>query len=161
MSESSEYTATIAWSRENADFLDNRFSRAHVWTFDGGATVPASPSPHIHPAPMSDATCVDPEEAFVASVSSCHMLFFLSIAAKRRFVVDTYVDEPVGVMEKNGDGRVAMTRMALRPAVTFSGDNRPTEADIDRMHERAHDLCFIANSVKTDVVVEPTRAGPA
>src|SRR6188474_3388298 len=114
-----EHTATVAWSRFDAAFTDNRYSRAHRWMFDGGATIPASSSPHVVPVPMSDPMGVDPEEAFVASLSSCHMLWFLSIAAKRGYVVESYVDEAQGVMAKNGDGKLAMTAVVLRPQVSF------------------------------------------
>jgi len=149
-----EYFATIAWNRGNAKFSDNRYSRAHEWRFDGGAAVPASSSPHVVPLPFSDPRGVDPEEAFVASLSSCHMLWFLSIAAKAGFVADSYVDEAVGVMAKNAEGKLAMTKVALRPKVTYVGA-APT-ADVEaRLHHDAHEACFIASSVKTDLRVEP------
>ena len=152
----SEYQAEIVWTRSpDEDFLANRYSRRHDLRFDGGAVVSGSSSPHSVPLPMSDASAVDPEEAFVASLSSCHMLWFLAIAAKRRFCVDRYVDAAVGVMEKNAQGKVAMTRVTLRPEVTFSGDRRPTRADIEHLHHTAHDECYIANSVKTEVLCEP------
>ena len=150
-----EHTAVIAWSRFDAAFTDNRYSRAHRWTFDGGATVPASSSPHVVPVPMSDPMGVDPEEAFVASLSSCHMLWYLSIAAGRGFTVDHYEDHATGTMAKDDAGRLAMVRVVLRPEVAFSGETRPTPDDLDAMHHEAHDSCFIANSVKTTVVVEP------
>src|SRR5688572_26763269 len=107
----SEYTATVIWQRGDARFVDNRYSRAHEWRFDGGAIVPGSSSPHSVPVPLSDPRGVDPEEAFVASLSSCHMLWFLSIAAKRGFVVESYEDNAVGHLEKNESGRLAMTRV--------------------------------------------------
>lgn len=151
----SNYTATIIWQRNEAAFTDNRYSRAHVWKFDGGCTVPASSSPQVVPLPFSDASAVDPEEAFVASLSSCHMLWFLSIAAKRRFVVDSYRDEAQGVMEKCADGKMAITVVALRPCVAFSGEQIPSAADIYAMHHQAHEECFIARSVKTQVRCEP------
>ena len=151
-----EYKAEIVWERApDEDFLANRYSRRHDMRFDGGAVVAGSSSPQSVPLPMSDASAVDPEEAFVASLSSCHMLWFLAIAAKRRFCVDRYVDAAVGVMEKNAEGKVAVTRVTLRPEVTFSGDSRPTRADIEHLHHTAHDECYIANSVKTDVLCEP------
>ena len=153
----STYTASIHWSRNGAAFIDNRYSRAHRWRFDGGVEVPASSSPHVVRVPLSDPNAVDPEEAFVASLSSCHMLFFLSFAARDGFLVDEYVDEAIGIMEKNADGRMAMTVVTLRPAVTFSGDRRPAEADLDALHHEAHEACFIANSVKTEVRCEPQR----
>lgn len=148
------YEATVTWSRGEQPFTDNRYSRGHTWNFDGGAQVPASSSPLVVPVPMSVAANVDPEEAFVASVSSCHMLFFLSIAAKRGFLIDKYVDRAFGVMEKNPEGKVAMTRITLRPDVAFGGDRRPSIEEIARIHHESHEQCFIANSIKTEVVVE-------
>jgi len=149
------YTATIRWSRNGAEgFAKGQYSRAHEWAFDGGAVVPASASPHIVPAPWSDAAGVDPEEAFIASLSSCHMLFFVDFARRGGFVVDDYVDEAEGVLEKRSDGKLAMTRVALHPRVEFSGEKRPSDADIADLHHRAHEACFIANSVTTEVKVE-------
>ena len=152
----SEYTAEILWQRApHEDFAANRYSRRHEMRFDGGAVVAGSSSPHSVPLPMSDASAVDPEEAFVASLSSCHMLWFLAIAAKRRFCVDRYFDAAVGVMEKNPQGKVAVTRVTLRPEVVFSGERLPTRTEIEHLHHTAHDECYIANSVKTEVVCEP------
>jgi len=152
----SEYRAQIVWERApDEDFPSNRYSRRHEMRFDGGAVVAGSSSPHSVPLPMSDASAVDPEEAFVASLSSCHMLWFLAIAAKRKYCVDRYFDAAVGVMEKNAQGKVAVTRVTLRPEVTFSGDKQPTRADIEHLHHTAHDECYIANSVKTEVLCEP------
>jgi organic hydroperoxide reductase OsmC/OhrA len=149
------YTATIRWSRNGAEgFAKGQYSRAHEWAFDGGAVVPASASPHIVPAPWSDAAGVDPEEAFIASLSSCHMLFFVDFARRGGFVVDDYVDEAEGVLEKRSDGKLAMTRVTLHPRVEFSGEKRPSDADIADLHHRAHEACFIANSVTTEVKVE-------
>lgn len=150
-----EFSAVISWARDGAFFPDNTYSRAHLWTFDGGIEVPASPSPHIVPAPMSEEAAVDPEEAFVASLSSCHMLFFLSIAGKRGFIVDSYRDDAIGVMEKAGDGKLAITRVTLRPTVDYSGDTRPTKEQDADMHHEAHGECFVARSVKTEVLCEP------
>ena len=150
-----EYKATVEWSRDGAAFTDNRYSRGHRWRFDGGTEVPASSSPHSVPVPLSVAEAVDPEEAFVASLSSCHMLWFLSLAAKEKFRVDRYEDEAEGVMEKNAEGRMAMTRVTLRPRVQFSGDKLPSPADLERQHHQAHEECFIASSVRTDVRCEP------
>ncbi len=150
-----EYTATVAWERGDAKFTDNRYSRGHRWSFDGGIDVPASASPHVVPLPLSVAAAVDPEEAFVASLSSCHMLYFLYFAAKGGFVVDGYRDEAVGLLAKNDAGKMAMTRVTLRPDVRYSGEKRPTQAETDAMHHQAHEECFIAQSVKTEVVVEP------
>lgn len=149
------YTAVVTWERNGATFTDNRFSRAHRWTFDGGITVPASSSPHVVPLPLSRADAVDPEEAFVASLSSCHLLTFIWIAGRRGFVVDTYEDEAVGVLSKNAGGHLAMTVVTLHPKVAFAGDRRPTAEEHAAMHHEAHDQCFIAQSVKTDVRCEP------
>src|SRR6185295_2701717 len=123
--------------------------------FDGGIELPGSSSPHVVPLPMSDAAAVDPEEAFVASIASCHMLWFLSLAAAKRFRVDRYDDEASGVMEKNAEGRLAITRVTLRPAVAFSGERVPSAEEIGKLHHRAHEQCFIANSVRTEILVEP------
>ena len=153
-----EYTSKIVWNRNGAAFSDNRYSRKHLWQFDGGLEVPASSSPHVVPVPMSDAAAVDPEEAFVASLASCHMLWFLAIAAKRRFVVDSYIDDAVGIMAKNSEGKLAMTVVTLRPKVTFSGAKQPSNDEIQSMHSRAHEECFIASSVKTEVRCEPVYA---
>jgi len=151
----STYTVAVSWQRGSQPFIDNKYSRRHSWRFDGGVEVPGSSSPHVVPLPYSDANAVDPEEAFVASISSCHMLWFLSIAAKRRFCVDSYVDEAVGTMAKNASGKLAMTRVTLRPRVAFSGDRLPDRAEIDAIHHEAHSECFIANSVLTEVICEP------
>jgi len=149
------YTAEVLWLRNEGDFAGNRYSRRHLLRFDGGLEVPGSSSPHVVPLPMSDASALDPEEAFVSSLSSCHMLWFLSLAAKRKFCVDRYFDAAEGVMEKNADGKMAMTLVTLRPDVEFSGARQPTREELDRLHHEAHDACFIANSVKTDVRCEP------
>ena len=150
----SSYTATIRWSRKGAEgFAKGQYSRAHEWAFDGGVVVPASASPHVVPAPWSDAGGVDPEEAFVASLSSCHMLFFVDFARRAGLVVDDYVDEAEGAIEKRADGKFAMTRVTLHPRVTWGG-NPPDEATIAHLHHRAHDACFIANSVTTEVTVD-------
>ena len=149
------YTAQIVWERGEQDFLSGRYSRRHTMTFDGGAVVPGSSSPHVVPVPMSDASAVDPEEAFVASLSTCHMLWFLSIAGKRKFCVDRYVDSAVGIMARNAAGKLAMTVVTLCPDVRFSGAVLPTREEILHLHHEAHDECFIANSVKTEVRCEP------
>ena len=151
----SRYTASVEWTRGDARFTDLRYSRRHVWRFDGGAEVPGSSSPHSVPVPYSDAEAVDPEEAFVAALSSCHMLFFLSIAAKRGHRIDLYVDEAEGFLEKDADGRMAMTRVVLHPRVVFSGDRPASSADIAAMHDEAHHACYIANSVRTFIGCEP------
>ncbi len=152
-----EYSATVVWKRDGQAFIDNRYSRGHSWRFDGGCEVPASSSPHVVPLPYSVAANVDPEEAFVASLSSCHMLFFLAFAARERFVVDSYSDAAVGFMDKNSAGKTAMTRVILRPQVEFCGRQRPARQQVQDLHHRAHESCFIANSVKTEVVVEPAE----
>lgn len=150
----STYTATIRWSRKGeGDFTKGQYSRAHSWEFDGGLTVPASPSPHIVPAPWNDPNGVDPEEAFVASLSSCHMLFFVDLARRGGFVVDSYVDEAEGVLDKGTDGKMAMTRVTLHPHITWGG-TPPDEAAVADLHHRAHEACFIANSVNTEVKIE-------
>jgi len=152
----SSYTATIRWSREGEaeDFAKGRYSRAHEWAFDGGLTVPAGPSPHIVPDPWGNPAGVDPEEAFVASLSSCHMLFFVDLARRAGFVVDAYIDEAEGELEKRADGKMWMSRVTLRPRVTWGGE-APGEAAVADLHHKAHEACFIANSVTTEVVVEP------
>ncbi|MBL9172600.1 MAG: OsmC family protein [Verrucomicrobiales bacterium] len=151
----SEHHATISWERKDAPFLDQRYSRVHEWRFDGGAVVTASSSPSVVPVPMSDASAVDPEEAFVAALSSCHLLWFLSLAAKRGWLVDAYTDTASGVLGRNSEGRLAMTQVVLRPFVTFSGAMRPSPDDFLKAHHAAHDACFIASSVRTEVRVEP------
>jgi organic hydroperoxide reductase OsmC/OhrA len=151
-----QHSSTITWQRiDNAAFTDHRYSRRHTWQFDGGAIVPGSSSPHVVPEPYSDATAVDPEEAFVASLSSCHMLWFLDIAARAGWVVDSYRDEATGMLARNAEGQQAMTRVVLRPAVQFAPDKSPTAEELQALHHRAHTSCFIANSVKTEVVCEP------
>lgn len=147
------YTATVAWEQSGDRFTDNCYSRSHVWRFDGGAEIAASASPHVVPPPLSDVAAVDPEEAFVAALSSCHMLFFLSIAAKRGFVVERYEDTAEGMMEKDDRGKTAITRVVLRPDVRYAG-RKPKEQERSAMHHDAHEKCFIANSVHTDVRVE-------
>jgi organic hydroperoxide reductase OsmC/OhrA len=150
----SKYTAIIRWQRGQDSFSDNSYSRAHDWEFDGGAIVAASASPDIVPPPLSVEENVDPEEAFVASIASCHMLFFLSLAAKRGYVVDHYVDNASGTMEVRADGKTAMTRVVLRPHAQYSGDKMPAPVEVTKMHHQAHDLCFIANSVNTVIDTE-------
>jgi organic hydroperoxide reductase OsmC/OhrA len=150
----STYTATIRWTRDpETDFARGQYSRAHNWSFDGGITLAASASPHIVPAPWSNKDAVDPEEAFVASLASCHMLFFVDLARRAGFVVDSYVDEAEGVLERRGDGKMWMSQVTLRPKIDWDGD-APDEAAIADLHHKAHDACFIANSVTTKVTVE-------
>ena len=154
----SEYVVTIRWARGGERFVDSKYRRAHTWTFDGGIEVPASASPTVVPLPYSESRAVDPEEAFVASLSSCHMLWFLSIAARRKFCIDSYVDDARGIMGKNAAGKIAMTHVTLRPKVAFVGERLPTADEIAAMHHEAHAECFIANSVTTEVRCEPVAA---
>jgi organic hydroperoxide reductase OsmC/OhrA len=156
----STYTATIVWNRAGAAFTDRKYSRRHQWIFDGGVEVPASASPQVVRPPLSDPAGVDPEEAFVASLSSCHMLWFLALAAQRGFVVDTYRDEAIGELGRNREGREAMTRVILRPQAVFSGSSRPAAEELADLHHQAHQRCYIANSVRTEVTVEPATPGP-
>ena len=150
----STYTATIHWTRSASDdFAKGRYSRAHAWTFDGGAVVPASSSPHVVPLPFSDPVGVDPEEAFVASLSSCHMLFFLDFARRAGLAVEGYADVAEGVMAKREDGRMAMTLVTLRPKIEWSGEAPDAEV-LAGLHHKAHEACFIANSVTSEIVVE-------
>lgn len=149
------YSAKITWQRGSATFIDNQYSRAHAWQFDGGINVPASSSPHVVPVPMSLEAAVDPEEAFVAALASCHMLWFLSLAAAQHLCVERYVDDALGVLGKNAAGKVAMTTVTLRPQVAFCGDTRPTRVAFEALHHKAHEKCFIANSVTTEVRCEP------
>jgi organic hydroperoxide reductase OsmC/OhrA len=151
----STYTATVAWTRPaGAAFKDNKYSRAHEWRFDGGVSVPASSSPKVVPPPLSKQDAVDPEEAFVASLASCHMLFFLFYAAKAGLIVERYQDEASGEIGKNAQGAMAMLKVTLRPQITW-GDRTPSADELDELHHRSHESCYIANSVKTEVAVEP------
>ena len=149
----SEHKAIITWKRTSPDFLKGRYSREHTWVFDGGATVHASPAPSVVPPPMSN-------PAFVASLSSCHMLTFLFVAQKKGFVVESYRDESVGTMAKNEKGVPFVSAVILRPEIVFSGDKMPEQADLDQMHHLAHEQCYIANSVITKVTVEPPKTNP-
>lgn len=148
-----EHKATIHWQRRDPDFRHGRYSREHTWTFDGGVTIPASPSPSVVPSPWSNPAHVDPEEAFVAAISSCHMLTFLHLASKEGFTVDEYKDAAVGVMTKNAQGVPWVSLATLRPAIIYGGEKRPTADDEARLHHKAHEQCFIANSILTKVVV--------
>ena len=149
----SRHGARIAW-HSDGKFASNRYSRRHEWRFDGGAVVAASASPDVVPAPFSDPAGVDPEEALVASVSSCHMLWFLSLAQGAGLAVESYVDEAEGEMGRIGPGRHALVRITLRPRIAFSGEP-PSPEHLAALHEQAHQRCFIANSLKTEIVVEP------
>ena len=146
----SQHAITLEWKRESADFGYQTYNRDHDWRFDGGATVRASAAP----AYLGNPQLVDPEEAFIASLSSCHMLTFLAIASRKRLVVESYIDEATGWLEKNASGGLAITRVVLRPRVVFSGDKSPSPEELAQLHDQAHHACFIANSVKTEVSVE-------
>jgi organic hydroperoxide reductase OsmC/OhrA len=145
----SEYKVTLKWKRSGAEFSYQKYPRDHTWSFGGGVTISATAAPEY----LGNPAYVNPEEAFVASLSSCHMLTFLAIACKQKFVLDSYEDEAVGHMEKNVDGKLAITRVELRPKIEWSGDRRPSTEELDKMHHAAHDNCFIANSVTTKVRV--------
>lgn len=153
------YTAQVYWKRGDQGFTDGKYSRAHEWRFDGGTVVPASASPSVVPVPYSVPSHVDPEEAVVAAASSCHMLWFLSIAAKAGFTVEDYRDFALGELGKGTNGRTAFSRIILRPVIRFSGDRVPTKAQIEELHNRAHDACFIANSLRAEVVVKAGTEG--
>jgi organic hydroperoxide reductase OsmC/OhrA len=146
----SEHKINLSWKRDGAPFEYQKYPRDHTWKFDGGHEMQASAAPVYLGNPKN----VDPEEAFVASLSSCHMLTFLAVACKQKFVIDDYVDEAVGFMEKNADGKMAITRVTLKPKITFSGDKKPTAEELDKLHHAAHENCFIANSVRTEIKVE-------
>jgi len=147
----SEHKATIAWKRESPDFSYKGYNRDHDWTFDAGITVRASAAP----AYLGSERCIDPEEAFVASLSSCHMLTFLAIASRKGLVVDSYNDPAVGILDKDAAGRLAIVKVTLHPEVKFGGDRSPTAEELSQLHDQAHHACFIASSVKTEIVVEP------
>lgn len=152
----SEHKATIQWRRTSPDFINGKYSREHIWTFDGGATIAASPSPAIVPTPYSNPAFVDPEEAFVASIASCHMLTYLYLASKQSYQVDSYEDRAVGVMVKNDAGVPWVGSVTLQPKIVYSGGKLPAPADETHLHHLAHEQCFIANSIKTQVIVIPT-----
>ena len=155
----SEHKATVRWTLPaGADFVKGRYSREHTWTFDGGVTVPASPSPGVVPAPYSNPAAVDPEEAYVASISSCHMLTYLHVASRQGFLIERYEDEAVGVMRKNERGAIWVSAVTLSPRIAYGGDRRPSAADEARLHHLAHEQCFIANSVRTEITVKPRDA---
>jgi organic hydroperoxide reductase OsmC/OhrA len=155
MSKQHRYQATVVWEkREGEKFTDNRYARAHQWQFDGGLSVAASSSPQVVPVPLSSENAVDPEEAFVASLSSCHMLFFLFHAARKGYVVERYEDRAEGLMGQNAEGRTAMLKVSLRPQIRWGGEHQPQATELDALHEAAHHDCFIANSVNCEVAVE-------
>jgi organic hydroperoxide reductase OsmC/OhrA len=152
----SEHRARISWHGAG-DFSKGKYSREHTWTFDGGLVVAASSSPAAVPVPLSNPANVDPEEAFVASLSSCHMLTYLFLAYRKGFQIQSYVDDAVGTMTKNERGVFWVSRVVLHPAITYAGETRPTPEEEAELHHGAHEQCFISNSVKTEVVVEPMR----
>jgi organic hydroperoxide reductase OsmC/OhrA len=151
----SQHVAELTWTREDQPFLDRRYSRRHLVQFDGGARVPMSSSPSVVPAPMSDPSAVDPEEAFVASLASCHMLWFLDLAMRQGFRVDSYRDAAAGTMGRDERGRTVMREVLLRPRVDFSGDALPSREQVEQLHHAAHAACFLANSVRCAVRCEP------
>lgn len=151
----SSYTANVRWTGDDPEsFRQGRYSRAHEWVFDGGTIVPASASPDNVPPGTADEAGVDPEEGLIAAISSCHMLFFIDYARRDGFVVQSYLDEAVGLMEKRADGKIALTKVRLRPKISFFGDKLPTADEIARLHHRSHEDCFIANSVNSEVTIE-------
>jgi organic hydroperoxide reductase OsmC/OhrA len=152
-----EYKASIKWKHSGGDFLKGRYSREHTWTFDGGVTVPASPAPSSVPKPYSNEANVDPEEAFVASISSCHMLTYLYVASRRGFEIASYEDEAVGVMTKNEKGVDWIGSVVLSPHIVYAGETRPSREVETDLHHAAHEGCYIANSVKTDITVAPAE----
>lgn len=159
MSSRHTYTARTVWQRAPDEaFTDNRYSRRHQLVFDGGAVWAGSSSPSVVPLPWSDPAAVDPEEAFVSALSSCHMLWFLSLAAAQGFTVDRYDDAAEGLMSRNAQRQMVMSLVTLRPQVAFGGSKRPTAQEYEALHHEAHAQCFIANSVKTDVRCEATMA---
>ncbi|HET6996230.1 MAG TPA: OsmC family protein [Chitinophagaceae bacterium] len=149
-----KHTATVSWAKTDSEvFTDGRYNRVHRWKFDGGAEFNASASPHVVPIPFSDPSLVDPEEAFIASIASCHMLFFLSFCARQKYIIKHYEDQAEGILDTGDDGRKQILSVKLHPVIQFEGENLPTEATIRQLHELAHENCFIANSVKTKIEV--------
>ena len=149
----SQHIAIVDWKRSGPDFLKGRYSREHTWTFDGGVRVPASSSPSVVPVPWSNPANVDPEEAFIASLSSCHMLTWLYLAAKAGYEIESYRDEAMGVLTKNEHGVPWVSAVTLNPIIVYAGEKRPDAAENARLHHLAHEQCFIANSVKTVITV--------
>jgi organic hydroperoxide reductase OsmC/OhrA len=156
------HTATIEWTRGEEPFTGNRYHRAHQWRFDGGVIVPASSSPHAVPAPWSNSAHVDPEEAFVAALSSCHLLWFLSLAAAAGYVVDRYTDSATGCLTRNADGKDWLSHVELHPHVEFTGMKPPSETEVAALHHAAHEECFLARSVRTQIAIDGSwRYGPS
>lgn len=156
----SNHQATVSWKCGGQEFAKGRYSREHTWRFDGGLTVPASPSPQVVPAPWSNPAAMDPEEAFVAAIASCHMLTFLWLAGRAGFIAEGYEDTAVGVMGKNERGVPWVSEVRLQPEIQWTGPTLPTPADLERLHQEAHNQCFIAQSVRTKVVVAPATGTP-
>ncbi len=154
-----KYVAFISWNRNGGAFRDNRYSRVHEWRFGCGIALTASASPQVVPPPMSSAEAVDPEEALIAAASSCHLLSFLYVAAREGYIVDTYTDDAYGLLERVDRRKMAVTRIVLRPIVAFSGEKLPTPEDLAHLHHLAHEECYIANSLKTEIVVEAAEGG--
>jgi organic hydroperoxide reductase OsmC/OhrA len=150
----SQHTATISWKNTGTEFMQGRFSRAHTWAFDGGLVVPASASPAVVRPPLSDPSAIDPEEAFVASLSSCHMLTFLHLARRAGFQVDSYEDAAVGELTKNAAGVLSISTVKLSPRIVYGGDKRPSPDELEQLHHDAHEQCFIAQSVRTEITVQ-------
>ena len=157
----SEHKAILKWQRKDPDFLKGKYSREHTWTFDGGATVPASAAPSVVPQPWSNPAGIDPEEAFVASISSCHMLTFLYVACKAGFQIESYEDQAVGEVTKNENGIPWLSRVTLNPRIIYGGAKSPAPGDEDRLHHLAHEQCYIANSIKTEVVIGREGISPS
>lgn len=151
----SEHHATIRWACQSPDLLKGRYSREHTWEFDGGAVIAASPSPTVVPTPWSNPAAVDPEEAFVASIASCHMLTFVWLASRAGFAAELYEDAAIGRMMKNDRGIPWISSVTLRPRIVWSSGKVPSAAELEHLHHQAHEQCFIANSVKTTITVEP------
>jgi len=149
----SDHTATVSWQRTSNEFLQGKYSREHAWKFDGGFAMPASPSPLVVPVPYSNPAHVDPEEALIAAISSCHLLTFLHLASKQGFQIDRYEDTAVGTMTRNEKGVPWMSRVVLNPRIVYSGEKLPSPADETALHHHAHEHCFIANSVKAQIVI--------
>lgn len=152
------HTAAIEWHRNGAVFSDGKYCRGHVWKFDGGIEVPASSAPDVIRPPLSLVEAIDPEEAVVAALASCHMLWFLALAKKAGWVVDCYRDEPCGELGKNPAGKTCLVKITLKPQVVFGGEKRPSQAEYEALHREAHELCYVANSLTSDIELQPVLA---
>ncbi len=151
----STHRAQIVWQREGKPFVGGEYSRSHCWRFDGGIEFKASASPQIVPAPQGESAAVDPEEAFVASLSSCHMLWFLATAQREGWIVDSYDDEASGTLGRGPDGRMRLASITLRPRVVFAGSQGPSADDLAHLHHAAHEACFLAAVVSAPIAIEP------